>query len=183
MHLFSRATFCLLIVSAFATACSTRVDGNTLDSGSRLDSGSADASTSEDGGLADAGYDARPALDEGVPLDSGATDLGSVVDSGLDAEVIFDGGSAPDFGPPPDAGSRFCGGFAGLRCPEGEFCMYSRDAICGFADGSGECAPMPIDCDDVDSPVCGCNGVTYVNECRAAMAGTSVQYTGICEEA
>ena len=38
----------------------------------------------------------------------------------------------------------------------------------------------PLACPDIWLPVCGCDEVTYANECDAAMAGVNVDYVGDC---
>lgn len=45
----------------------------------------------------------------------------------------------------------------------------------------GECTPRPEVCAEVYDPVCGCDDVTYDNECEAQMAGTSVASEGPCQ--
>jgi hypothetical protein len=75
----------------------------------------------------------------------------------------------------------YCGGAPGTECEEGQFCNYTREAVCGAADALGTCEPIPDACADIYAPVCGCDGVTYSNECTANGNGVAVQYEGECE--
>jgi hypothetical protein len=81
------------------------------------------------------------------------------------------------------ATGQTCGGFPGTQCPKGEFCSYAPDAICGAADATGTCAPIPGACDLLWAPVCGCDGITYSNECAANLAGVSAATQGECKGA
>lgn len=67
-----------------------------------------------------------------------------------------------------------CGGLTGLACKTGEFCDFPKEAACGAADATGKCEAVPEACDAVYDPVCGCDGVTYSNECEANAASVSV---------
>jgi hypothetical protein len=78
------------------------------------------------------------------------------------------------------AESQSCGGLLGQGCADGSFCNFSLDAMCGAADQTGVCAPIPEFCPEIFSPVCGCDGNTYANTCFANAAGTSVASAGEC---
>ena len=60
-------------------------------------------------------------------------------------------------------------------CQEGSFCSKNS---CG--DLSGQCLQKPAICSAVFIPVCGCDNVTYGNECEAMKAGVSQDHVGTC---
>ena len=76
--------------------------------------------------------------------------------------------------------SPSCGGLLGTQCPKGQYCNYPPEAMCGAADQTGTCAPIPSACTKEYKPVCGCDDETYGNACTAAAAGVSIVKTGEC---
>jgi hypothetical protein len=91
------------------------------------------------------------------------------------------GGSGPSAGSGGASGVKTCGGITGgIECAADQYCNFPVAANCGAADQTGTCASKPEACDLIYSPVCGCDGTTYGNDCAAASAGVSVAKTGEC---
>lgn len=61
-----------------------------------------------------------------------------------------------------------------------ERCERCENEACQFEPAILRCERKPTRCPKVYKPVCGCDGVEYPNECAAAMAGVSVEYTFPC---
>jgi hypothetical protein len=73
----------------------------------------------------------------------------------------------------PWTSDESCGG-----CTDTEFCKVDN---CGRSSETGVCTPISEPCDSSDEKhVCGCDGTTYVNACKAQNAGISVDYEGTC---
>ncbi|KAL9184270.1 hypothetical protein ACHAXT_002356 [Thalassiosira profunda] len=77
-------------------------------------------------------------------------------------------------------------------CGEGEFCQLPP-GVCDVATRReralmplpndvwvGTCEIIPEACIEIYQPVCGCDGVTFENDCKAAGRGISVAYEGEC---
>ena len=154
---------------ALALACASEPITPTLDSGNAP---TPDAATSPDAGT-------QPVADAGASADTSAlADAGS---TRPDASL-----STPDSGSSPaDAGApepTQCGGFAGLECPRGLVCDQSQHRACG-ADMMGVCIePRNNPCPEIYQPVCGCDGVTYANECERLGSYVALRHEGACQD-
>jgi hypothetical protein len=68
------------------------------------------------------------------------------------------------------------GDCGGDTCGDGECCVFA----CGDADDPWQCDDPPVLCPNESDPVCGCDGLTYDNECLARMSCVAVAAPGEC---
>jgi hypothetical protein len=68
--------------------------------------------------------------------------------------------------------------FFRVQCDAGLWCQMPSGQC--TADGAGTCVKAPEICNQIFLPVCGCNGMTYSNDCERQAAKVSKAHDGKC---
>ncbi len=133
-----------------------------------------DSSTNPDADVTDTtdvteGVDVAADADPDVPVDGTDVPIDVPIDTPIDTPTDT----------PTDTPPTVCGPIPDGECEADQACD-----IHGCGDGAtGYCVPLPEACPDLWEPVCGCDGVTYGNDCERLTAGVPLDHEGVCATA
>ncbi len=102
----------------------------------------------------------------------------TVTDPGSDGTADSPADTAAEADAMPDTVTDGPSGCHLGDCPPSSFCEMGP-GVCDPA-GMGRCVEIPSGCDDYWDPECGCDGVTYGNECERRSASQSLRHRGEC---
>ena len=72
-----------------------------------------------------------------------------------------------------------CSGIGAIQCEAGLVCDFAPGCET-FPDQAGTCVAVPAECPQQGPRVCGCDGVTYRNDCERLKAGARLAKQGAC---
>lgn len=154
--------------------------GGSTGSGGLTGAGGTASSGGRSGSGGSSGSGGMPPGSGGTP-GAGGQVTGSGGKTGSGGMTAGTGGSGTGGSSGSGGAPGVCGGIAGLWCRAVQFCEQRAGQCDDIADATGTCVEKPVVCPDDKGPVCGCNNVTYRNECYRRAAGVSKLHAGACE--
>jgi len=129
-----------------------------------------------------------------LPTESGGSASGGLTSGGETANssggAATGGSTQPSSGGSSSSGGASSGGVAdaasfggatGKSCRDHSDCLTSELCFKNSCDAlSGNCDTPPAVCDGTPAPTCGCDGVTYWNDCLRRHAGIPLDRTNEC---
>jgi hypothetical protein len=95
------------------------------------------------------------------------------------ATAVGGAGAASGAGGTFDASAGRCGRTGDTPCPASQFCELPVGCVAGTAGGT--CLAKPQMCTMIYAPVCGCDNVTYGNDCSRQGTGQPKKADGACK--